>query len=131
MKNMKLVQAVLWGLFLIYYCGSKYFAGYQGYSHAYLFQVGLIVMLTAILPYYMTRLLMTVERLRVAGILLAPSLLSMAGYGAFFIAFIAPNFPDVPAAAVILRGLVPGIVITLILSLPMLASRWQKREPAL
>lgn len=132
MKNITLIQASLWGIFLVYYCLSKFFAGYQGYSHAYLIQVALIVAVTAVLPYYLSRWLGgKLESAKVWLYLVAPSVLAMSGYGAFYVLFIAPNFPDVAAFQVVIRGLLPGAVISAILMLPMVVGRFQARNDAL
>lgn len=127
MKKINVIQNALWAIFLLYYCGEKFFAGYQGYSHLYLLQVGIIVLLTAVIPFYGTKVAMRYEPARFIVAVFLPSLLAMSGYGAFYITFIAPNFPDVPATAVIVRGIVPGVVISMILCLPAIINRWQKR----
>lgn len=124
MKSMKLIQGVLWGAFLLYYCASKFLAGYQGYSHAYAIQVSIIVLATAILPYYATLWMQRVARRGWLPVtLFLPSLLAMSGYAAFFYIFIAPNYPDITASAVIPRGLMPGLAISAIMVLPVLIRR--------
>ena len=127
MKKINLIQTGLWLSFLVYYCASKFFAGYQGYSHAYLIQVVIIVLLTALLPYYLSKGLLKLERAKAAIIALAPSLLAMAGYAGFFFVFIKPNYPSMAAEQVIVRGLLPGVVISLILALPLIYALWIHR----
>lgn len=124
MKDVRNIQMLTWILFMVYYCLSKFFAGYQGYSHAYLLQVVLIVSLTAVVPFYLSRWLMQFNTIRLPAVFVLPSVLAMSGYAGFFAVFIAPNFPDVPAFAVIVRGLLPGIAISLILGLPGMLARF-------
>ncbi len=127
MNKMPMIQTGLWAIFLLYYCASKFLAGYQGYSHAYLIQVVIIVAATAVIPYYLTRWAMKLEKLELAVAIFAPSLLAMAGYGGFFYVFIAPNFPDMAASQVIVRGLIPGMVISMILVLPRAMAMFNQR----
>ncbi len=118
------VQTALWVAFLSYYVLSKFLAGFNGYSHAYAIQVGIIVLLTAILPYYLTRFSVT-RRQSFAPLVVTvlPTVLAMTGYALFFFVFIAPYNGEVPVTAVVIRGLLPGVAVTVILSLPYLADR--------
>ena len=120
MKKINLIQTGLWLSFLVYYCASKFLAGYESYSHDYLIQVVIIVLLTALLPYYLSKGLLKLERAKAVITVLAPSLLAMTGYAGFFFVFIKPNFPSMAAEQVIVRGLLPGVVISLILALPLI-----------
>lgn len=96
----------------------KFIAGGQPASLAYLLQVAILVTLTAVLPYVFARLLARIAGgARTAVQLLAPSLFACLGYATFFVVFIAPYAPDVPALAVIPRGLLPGAIITALLLL--------------
>ena len=122
------VQAGLWIVFLICYVLSRFLAGSNGYSHAYATQVAITIVLTAILPYYLTRQFATSFQSRAllltAGL---PSLIAMAGYAAFFVGFIAPYNSDITAAAVVIRGLLPGLAVTTILGLPYLVCSADQR----
>lgn len=134
MKPISVIQQGLWFGFLSYYTITKFLAGGGEYSHAYALQVGIIVMLTAIVPFYATsrlaasRMAAARPRLRLPMLLTAPTLLSMTGYAAFFVLFIAPNFPDVTAGQVIGRGLLPGVVISALLALPLAFDRLAQRQ---
>jgi len=133
MNKINLIQGSLWAAFLIYYCASKFLAGYSGYSHAYAIQVGIIVLSTALAPYYLTQFCMRfLAKVRLFLAAVMPTLLAMAGYATFFYLFIAPNFPDIAAQQVIIRGLLPGLVISGILLLPNIIAAiqaWQSEEP--
>ena len=121
MMNTRNIQNALWAAFLLYYSYTKFFAAYQGYSHAYAIQVALIVIATAILPFYLTRwLARAIPGARLPIMIVVPSLIALTGYAAFFFVFISPNFPQISAAQVIPRGFVPGVVISLILLLPVI-----------
>lgn len=129
MKPVSLVQNSLWFGLLSCYTAAKFMAGGAAYSHAYALQVGIIVVLTAIVPFYATsRLAAAVPRHRMPVLLAAPTLLSMAGYAAFFFVFIAPAFPDVAAGQVIGRGLLPGLMISALLALPLAFDRQPRQQ---
>lgn len=104
---------------LAVYTWMKYSAGGVAFSWAYAQQVLVIVTLTALLPYALTRVAERFAgRLKWTVRIVLPSLLACAGYWTFFTIAIAPYAPDASAIPVVLRGLTPGIVITLLLSLP-------------
>lgn len=106
-------------LALAAYTLLKYTAGQQPFSVPYALQVLIIVTLTALLPWVLTRL---AERflpgLRWPARLVLPTALACSGYAVFFVVFIAPVAPDVPAGAVVPRGVLPGLVMTILLALP-------------
>lgn len=124
MQHIKVIQQCLWLTFLVIYIGHKFLAGGGGISTNYAIQVAIIVVLTALIPFYVTsRLGHLLVRIRVAIFAVLPVGLAMAGYATFYFVFIAPNFPEVAAADVIVRGITPGIVISAILLVPVITSR--------
>lgn len=124
MKHLNTIQQCLWFGFLLYYAAAKYLAGGVDYSHAYAFQVAIIVTLTAIIPFYLaSRLGSVVPKGKIAILLIAPTMLSVGGYAAFFLVFIAPNFPDVPMAGVVSRGVIPGALMSALLVFPVVLER--------
>jgi hypothetical protein len=117
-KKIEITQITVWILFLIYDTASKYLAAFSGWNTGYAIQVAIIVVATAILPFYLTRFGARLWQNQFALLLLAPSCLAMLGYAGFFFVFIQPNFAEVTALQVIPRGLFPGLVITFILLMP-------------
>ena len=113
------------------YAWMKYSAGGLSFSWAYLAQVTIIVTLTALVPYLFSRLLeqFAGSYTRLVRIVM-PSLLACAGYGLFFTVFIAPYAPDASAWPVVARGLIPGIVISLLLFTPAIVG-WIQRQRTL
>ena len=114
--NPKLIQNIVWALFLVGYIAYKYLAGLHSWNTGYAIQVGIIALLTAVIPYYATSLaaarLDTTRKMTV--LLVLPTLLAATGYGIFFVVFVRPSFPDVTALQVMPRGLLPGLAITAI-----------------
>ncbi len=126
------IQIIGWGLFLIYYFAAKYFvAGFTGFSVGYLVSVLILVTLTAIIPFYTARWLAgkLTGAARVAAILLLPVLLTMAGLSVFFVTFIAPNFEAIKLPDIIHRAFEPGIAITVLLLVPLIAGRISPEAP--
>jgi hypothetical protein len=104
---------------LLVYTFLKYTAGQQPFSVAYALQVLILVALTAVLPWGLVRgAERLLPRLRWPLRCVLPAVLACAGYAVFFWVFIAPAAPDVPAAAVVPRGVLPGIVMTALLAVP-------------
>lgn len=129
MKHINIIQQCLWFAFLLVYIAMKFLAGGGAYSHDYALQVGIIVGLTAVIPFYaLTWLTAVLPKLRLSLLLLAPTLLAMTGYAVFFGVFIAPNYPDIAAAQVIVRGVMPGLVISAVLVLPIVVSWLSQRQ---
>jgi hypothetical protein len=111
------IQNLIWLLLLICYVAYKYLPGMQTWNTTYAIQVGIIAVLTAILPYYATRFMASrmTGAPAVTSILVLPSLLAIMGYGVFYFVFIRANFPDVTAMQVMPRGLLPGLTISALL----------------
>ena len=130
MKKEMVWQQCLWLAFIVYYTSIKYLAGSQEWNSAYALQVGLIVMISCLLPYYLTVLAMSVLPgvNRIAAKVLLPTSLALLGYFGFYIAFIQPNFPDITPWQVVPRGLFPGLVISALLLIPEIGSWWLRRR---
>lgn len=121
------IQTALWSLFLIYYFAAKYFVGgFTGFSIPYLISVLALVLVTAILPFYLARWItgMLTSPANILISLILPVLLTAAGLSAYFMLFIAPNYPNIQLANIIHRAIEPGIAITLLLLLPHAANRF-------
>lgn len=118
------IQTALWALFLIYYSAAKYFVGgFTGFSVPYLISVLVLVALTAAVPFYAARWLTNKldDAARVAAILLVPTVLTCAGLSLYFLLYIAPSYPNIQLPNIIHRAFEPGIAISLLLLIPILA----------
>ncbi|WP_262694369.1 hypothetical protein [Kordiimonas aquimaris] len=115
------IQTILWWLFFAAYFASKYFvSGFTGFSWGYLLSVVVLCILTALLPWYGAKWI--VSKMQGAGhimtALVLPVALTTLGLSIFFLAFIAPNYPTIELANIIHRALMPGAAITVLLFLP-------------
>ena len=109
-------QNLSWFIFLIGYTAYKYLAGLQSWNTGYAIQVAIIALLTAVIPYYATRFVVVRQSPGVAtsSLIFMPTVLAVIGYGIFYVVFVRPNFPDVTAAQVMPRGVLPGVCISAI-----------------
>ena len=127
--NMKpeMIQSVLWWVFLIYYTAYKYLVALQVWNLEYAIQVGLLVIMTAIIPYYFTKF--TLLRLSKPALFFAatllPALLALIGYAVFYYTRVLPNFPDVTLNQVLPRSIFPGVCMALMFIIPIIVSRTQ------
>lgn len=130
MKKEIVIQQGLWWVFVLYYAGTKYLAGYQGWNLGYAIQVGLIVTLTSLIPYYLTATMVKVfnPSRRIVALVLMPVMLALSGYAAFYLVFIQPNFPNVTMSQVVPRGIFPGVIISALLLLPDVVHWWRLRR---
>jgi hypothetical protein len=114
------VQMGLWILFLIFYTHRKYFAGYDAWNTEYAIQVAILVIMTAIAPFYLVKF--AVGRMegssKLLSTLILPSVLCAIGYGVFWYTRVRPSFPDVTLMQVLPRSLLPGIAISVLLLIP-------------
>ena len=115
-----------WLIFLVYYFAAKYFVGgFTGFSVNYLVSVIVLVLLTAVFPYYASRWL--ASKLsgagNVAARLVLPLSLVAGGLSLFFVVFIAPNFPTIELAKILYRAIEPAVAISVLLFLPDLLAR--------
>ena len=92
---------------------------------AYIKSTAILVVLTAILPYFLShfvsRKVTGNRQLMTAAIL--PLILCTAGLACFFYVFIAPNVPGMSVTQVLPRAIVPGLVMGAILALPSFMHR--------
>lgn len=111
-------QNLVWIVFLLLYFAQKYVADIkEDFQLGYLLNVGILVMLTTVLPYYLTRLGMylVAGKTRAVLALTLPITFSALGLSVFFFVFIKPYVPDLPLLTVLPRSLIPGIIMTVIL----------------
>lgn len=126
MISLKNTPLIIFVLFLAFYTFQKYTAVPQnGFNSGYAISVAIIVALTALMPYIITRIKMrfTSGALRVVTVLIAPVVVSAIGFALYFYGYIAPNFPGVSIAAVLPRSIFPGVVISGILLLSLAINR--------
>lgn len=119
------IQLVGWIVFLFYYFAAKYFVGgFTGFSINYLVSVIILVLLTAIIPFYVSRWLL--EKLsgnaKIIASLVAPISLTAGGLSLYFVAFIAPNFPNIVLPNILHRAIEPGVAITVLMLIPLVVS---------
>lgn len=127
------IQLVGWVIFLFYYCIAKYFVGgFTGFSIGYLISVIMLIALTAIIPFYATKwLLAKLEGWKAFAIALAlPVVFTMTGLSLYFVVFIAPNYPSITLSGILHRAVEPGVVITILLMIPLIASLLARKEGA-
>ncbi|TNE58242.1 MAG: hypothetical protein EP340_06110 [Alphaproteobacteria bacterium] len=114
------LQTGLWVLFLIGYTALKYFAGYNAWNTQYAIQVAILVLMTAVAPFYLSKAVSM--RAEGAGrwvmTLVLPVLLCAIGYGLFWYFRVKPSFPDVTLLTVLPRSLLPGLSISVLLLIP-------------
>lgn len=111
-------QNLVWIVFLLLYFAQKYVADIkEDFQLGYLLNVGILVMLTTVLPYYLTRLGMylVAGKTRAVLALTLPITFSALGLSVFFFVFIKPYVPDLSLLTVLPRSLIPGIIMTVIL----------------
>lgn len=110
-------------IFILVYGYFKYTAmpSLMG-SSEYILTTVLVILLTAIIPYFATYILTrkggSLDQYLLAGLLPLP--LCAGGLAAYFYLFIAPNAPGMSVMDVLPRSLVPGLVMGAILLVPML-----------
>jgi hypothetical protein len=108
---------ILFGLFLVYYIYDKYMGQPPpSFNIEYGLTVALIVLLTAVIPFFNTWIFLrhTQGRLRFLLAAIVPILVSAIGYALFFYVFIAPSAPGVTVMQVVPRSAIPGFAISLI-----------------
>jgi hypothetical protein len=111
-------QNLIWIAFLVIYFAQKYVADMKDdFQLGYLINVGILVMLTTVIPYYLTRLGMNIVsgNARAATALVLPITFSAIGLAVFFFIFIKPYVPGLSLMAILPRSLIPGIIMTVIL----------------
>ncbi|TNE36751.1 MAG: hypothetical protein EP347_10200 [Alphaproteobacteria bacterium] len=119
------LQTGLWVLFLIGYTALKYFAGYNAWNTEYAIQVAILVVMTAVAPFYLSKGLVA----RMDGVggwlvtLVTPVVLCAIGYALFWYFRVKPSFPDVTLMTVLPRSLLPGLSITVLVLLPKVLRR--------
>lgn len=119
---MRAIHYVGFIIFLAIYGYMKYTAVPQlmGQSQ-YIITTAVVIFLTAIIPffvsYFVGRNLRSTPRYLVLGLL--PLLLCAIGLATYFFLFIAPNAPGVSIMQVLPRAIIPGIVMSVILLIPM------------
>lgn len=126
------IQLVGWIVFIFYYFSAKYFVGgFTGFSVGYLVSVAILVMLTAVIPFYTAKWLTqrTPGMTAFATALILPIALTAVGLSLYFVVFIAPNYPSITLPGIIHRALEPGIAISILLLIPLLARLMHSKEP--
>ena len=111
-------QNLIWIAFLVIYFAQKYVADMkEDFQLGYLINVGILVMLTTVIPYYLTRLGMRIfsGNTRAASALILPVTFSAIGLAVFFFIFIKPYVPGLSLMAILPRSLIPGIIMTVML----------------
>lgn len=134
MRIAKRLQLTGWIIFLFYYFAAKYFVGgFTGFSVNYLVSVIILVLLTAVVPFYISQWLTRSSQanLKIIAALVAPVALTMLGLSLYFIAFIAPNFPNITLPSILHRAIEPAIAISALMVIPVLAEIFQGDEQAI
>ncbi len=119
------LQLIGWIVFLFYYFSAKYFVGgFTGFSINYLVSVIILVLLTAVAPYYLSFWLINKSKayVKIIASLIAPLTLTSAGLSLYFVGFIAPNFENIALKNILHRAIEPGIAITVLMLVPIVAS---------
>lgn len=123
MKNVSLIG------FLVFLCIYSYFKytavpSLMG-TTLYMISTAILVILTAIVPYFLTRVLTTkVAQPRKKWVLsFSPLVLSALGLALYFYLFIAPNAPGMSVLQILPRSILPGVVISLLLLGPSLINK--------
>ncbi len=132
MKISPKTQNLIWIAFLVIYFAQKYVADMkEDFQLGYLINVGILVMLTTVIPYYLTRLGMRIfsGNARAATALILPVTFSAIGLAVFFFIFIKPYVPGLSLMAILPRSLIPGIIMTIIL-LPLWIGERRAAIPA-
>ena len=119
------IQTTLWIVFLGYYGVINYSAGSDSWDSEYATQVALLVFVTAVFPYYLTRWLTgnLVKSYLWFEALFLPVVFCAIGYALFYYLQLGPWFVEVTLVQVLLRSFFPGIVISILLLLPVMATR--------
>ena len=131
MQTAKKLQLTGWAIFLFYYFAAKYFVGgFTGFSITYLVSVIILVLLTAVVPFYISQWLTRSSKanLKIIAALVAPIGLTMLGLSLYFVAFIAPNFPNITLPSILHRAIEPAIAISVLMVIPVLAEIFQGDE---
>lgn len=126
MKSLSHPSGMIFLVFLGVYSWQKYTAAApETFSIGYAINVAILVTLTAILPYVITRfeIAMTKGPVRYILALTSPLILCGAGFATFFFLFIAPSFPQADIMTVLPRSLFPGVTISIILLVPLILHR--------
>jgi hypothetical protein len=129
MKSMFHPSLLIYLIFLAVYSWQKYRAAAPAsFNQGYAINVAILVTLTAIVPYVVARLAMSMTSGagRLASAVLVPTFMAAGGFATFFFVFIAPNFPQVELMTVLPRSLTPGGVIAVILLIHMVLRRGEK-----
>ena len=115
MASSSIIANVMWWLFFIYYAAFKYLVALQSWDAGYAVQVAILVLITAFVPYYLTRLVAFrfEGALKIAAIIILPLSLCAAGYAIFYYTRIQPFFEGVSLQNDVMpRSFFPGLMIT-------------------
>ena len=126
------IQNMIWIAFLVIYFAQKYVADMkEDFQLGYLINVGILVMLTSVIPYYLTRVGMNIVsgNARAVTALILPVTFSAMGLAVFFYIFIKPYVPGLSLMTILPRSLIPGIIMTVIL-MPLWIGEWRAGIPA-
>lgn len=120
--NVKRLQIILWIVFLTYYSYLKYFAALDTWDTEYFIQVAILVILTAVAPFYLAQWLSKQFEgsTQIAVTVISPLILCAIGYASFYYTRVKPSFPDVTLTEVLPRSFLPGIAIAILLMIPVL-----------
>lgn len=113
-------------VFLVSYSYVKYTAVPQLMGQTqYMITTAVLVVLTAVIPFYISYLAVRNNRsnTRYTIALVLPLVLSAIGLAVYFFLFIAPNAPDMSVVQVLPRAVVPGLVMSALLLIPMIVHR--------
>ena len=123
MRNLPHVGFIL---FLVVYSYFKYTAmpSMMGQPQ-YILTTGLVILMTAVIPFFTTYFLASQSKPPARYLLAAfmPLILSTLGLAIYFYLYIAPNAPGIPVTQVLPRAIIPGLVMSAILLLPMIAHK--------
>lgn len=112
---MKYLPYLAFGLFLAVYSTLKYQAvpSQMGQS-AYIKTTIILVILTAIIPYFIGLFMSAKVKLGhpFAVAIIAPFALSVAGLAAYFFMYIQPFAPGMSVTQVLPRGVIPGLCLS-------------------
>lgn len=128
---MNRIQMLAYVVFLVFYGAQKYLAVPEQMGElTYTWTTALMVVLTAVIPFFVSYIL--IPRLDRMGALLIgallPLILSGVGLTIYYYGFIARYVPDIALTDVLPRALAPGIIMGLILVIPLVLAKDQSTE---
>jgi hypothetical protein len=106
---------LLWLVFFIIYAIYKYVGSLQVWDPEFFVQVAILVVLTALIPYYVSRALAhkLTDPAKLITTIILPLALCALGYTIFYYTRVKPNFPNVSLTGDVLpRSFLPGFVMT-------------------